>query len=337
MSIAVCMALGVLGGCRDTFDPRAPLQPQLVVFSVLSTDRDAQFVRVHNNYMPQDYNPLSYTSDNAITGATVTIVAPNKTYQLRDTLIWGSDTTRYTFPLHSYYASPFTPQRGKLYIVGVVVQSFSQITSTVTIPDQAKISLSTSSKQVLDHPDKSALDAMIDFTIQLSKNAKGYTARFYVWYDVLIGTEWVEEAAEIPVRSFDSAPYTLELPVYARMTVSPANAQVVPVYRNGYYKGIINKLNYKYRTTQIIFKWITMVVLQADRNLFYYFLGAHDIEDPHSVRLDEPLVSTLTNGVGMVGGYSLDSLVYLLPYDFWGNREAPGGLSGSEHLKPTTR
>ncbi len=59
--------------CNQSFDSRAPFQPQIVVFSVLSTDKRAQFVRVEGDYMPVGNDPLSSTTDNTIVGATVTI------------------------------------------------------------------------------------------------------------------------------------------------------------------------------------------------------------------------------------------------------------------------
>lgn len=312
-----------LAGCEDNFDPTAHAPRQLVVFSVLSTDRESQFVRVQTDYIPVGYNPLQHTSDNSVLDAVVTITTPNKVYRLRDTLVWHSDTSRYKFALRTYYVSPFTPQRGSSYFVEVLSPTIGQATAAIVVPGQARISLTSETQRVLDYPHKYSLNTGIEVAIQFSKSSKGYIARLFAWYDVLKGNEWVEEAVEIPISSFDPAPYMLEKPVYPRMNAIPANSQVGIVYRNGYYKGVINILNYRYRTTQIFFKWITVVVLQADENLFKYYISTHASEDPHSIRLDEPMVSTVNGGTGLVGAYTLDSLVYLLPYDFWGNRDKP--------------
>ena len=127
---------------------------------------------------------------------------------------------------------------------------------------------------------------------------------------------------EIPMSSMDSAPYTLEHPVYPGMTAAPASAQTGITYRNGYFKGVVNQLNYRYQSTPLFFKWIAIVVLQADENVYKYYVTAHPNNDPWSFRLDEPTPSTISGGLGVVGAYTLDSLVYLLPDDFWGNRAA---------------
>jgi hypothetical protein len=313
----------LVSGCRDNFDPRSPLQEQIVVFSILSTDREMQSVRVQRNYMPPTYDPLSFTSDNALRDAIVTIVAPNKTYRLRDTLLWQSDTSRYKFPIHSFYVKPFTPQRGRTYAVDILSASMGKVSVVVEVPEQAKISIPPESQRVLDLPDKYIGDSRIDVAVQLAKTTKGCVIRLFAWYDVLIGNEWREEAVEIPVLSKDSAPYTLENPIYPKMTRVPANAQIGVTYRNGYFKGIVNKVNFQYKSTYLVFKWIAIVVLQADENLYKYYVTSHAIADPWSVRLDEPMASTINGGIGMVGAYTLDSLVYLLPYDYWGNRDKP--------------
>ena len=309
-----------LAGCSDNFDPTAHAPRQLVVFSVLSTDRESQFVRVQTDYIPVDYNPLRHTSDNSVLDAVVTITGPNKIYRLRDTLVWHSDTSRYKFALRTYYANLFTPQRGSNYLVEVSSPTLGQASAAIIVPSQARIALSAETQRVLDTPHKYALGTPIEIAIQFSKSSKGHIVRFFAWYDVLKGNEWVEEAVEIPISSYDPAPYMLANPVYPRMGAIPANSQLGIVYRNGYYKGAINIVNYRYRTTQIFFKWISVVVLQADENLYKYYVSTHAGEDPYSIRLDEPMVSTVNGGTGLVGAYTLDSLVYLLPYDFWGNR-----------------
>ena len=71
---------------------------------------------------------------------------------------------------------------------------------------------------------------------------------------------------------------------------------------------------------RIIFKWATIVVLQTDKNLYDYYSVSHASRDPFSIRLDEPMVSQVTGGLGMIGAYSVDSTVNLLPENFWGNR-----------------
>jgi hypothetical protein len=309
-----------LVSCDQSFDPRAQLDNELVVFSLLSTDRNAQFVRVESTYMPPEYNPLSYSADNFLSDAIVSIKAPNGVFQLRDTLLPRADTSRYKFPLQAYVLSSFVPQRGKSYQVLVQSPTRGQVTSTVIIPDRTTIDLSAETFDVLAHPDQYTPDAPIVYTIRLSQNAKAFVGRLLLCFDVLKGSEWVEEQAEIPVVSSDSSSYSLDVPRYPRFAVTPSTSQIGLLYRNGYYKAIINKLNDKYHSTKVIFKWTTLRLLQADQHLYEYFTVTHGSEDPYSIRLDQPMVSSISGGFGMVGAYSVDSLVNILPERFWGDR-----------------
>jgi hypothetical protein len=192
--------------------------------------------------------------------------------------------------------------------------------ATVIIPGKPRITITAEVVQIIDRPDRYVQNVPIIFIVQLSTLSKGYVARFLLYYDVLKGTEWVEERVEIPISSADSSNYSLDIPKYPDLAVSPNTSQIGLVYRNGYYKGILNILNERYKNTRIIFKWATLVVLQTDKNLYDYYSVTHASRDPFSMRLDEPTVSKISGGLGMIGAYSLDSLVDILPENFWGNR-----------------
>jgi hypothetical protein len=222
--------------------------------------------------------------------------------------------------VHVFYLRAFTPQRGKPYQLNVVSTQYGEVSGSVMIPDAPKITLQGDTREILDRPHKAPLFAPMIFAVQLSKNTRGYIARLILYYDVLKGAEWFEEAVEIPITSHDSSSFSMDLPVYPTMTAALSTSGGSFVTKNGYYKGILNKKNSQYHDTQLIFKWATLVVLQADKNLYEYYANTHTSMDPFSMRLDEPLVSSVRNGIGLVGAYSLDSTVYLLPYDFYGNR-----------------
>jgi hypothetical protein len=318
--VLLCACLTVLPACDSYFDPRGPLDQKMVVFSVLSTDRKIQYVRVQQNYMPQDFNPASYVSDNALQDVIVAIRASNGVYFLADTLLARDDTIRYRFPLRSFVLNPFTPLRGESY--ELIVQSiyYGVASTTVLIPGESAIELSGDTGPILDRPDKHPQDAPMPVIVRMSGVSKGFVGRLYLYYDVLKGSRWIEERVEIPVSSADSSSYSLDYPRYPQLAFTPFTAQAGLYYRNGYYRAILNKVNSQYQTNRIVFKWATFVVLQADKNLFEYYALTHQSLDPYSIRLDEPTTSGINGGLGMVGAYSLDSLVRLLPGDFWGNR-----------------
>ena len=72
----------------------------------------------------------------------------------------------------------------------------------------------------------------------------------------------------------------------------------------------------KYGSTKIVFNRVVVQLLQVDRNLYGYYMTTHTYGDPHSIRLDEPVFSGVSGGVGVIGSYTLDSLVHILPENF---------------------
>lgn len=138
--------------CNQSFDSRAPFQQQLVVFSVLSTDRIAQFVRVEGDYIAVGYDPLSSTSDNVIRGASVKVKDGATTYRLRDTLMTRQDTSRYNSPLHAFVLNPFAVQPGKTFVVTVQAPGFTAASATATIPGKGFPGTGVTTSLILDNP-----------------------------------------------------------------------------------------------------------------------------------------------------------------------------------------
>jgi hypothetical protein len=77
----------------------------------------------------------------------------------------------------------------------------------------------------------------------------------------------------------------------------------------------------RYASNKIIYKWVVFDVLQADQNLYDYYASVQEYRDPRSIRLDEPMYSRVNGGLGFAGAYTLDSLLYVLPENFPGNRQ----------------
>jgi len=75
----VCIALFFLSG-GDSFSHKEPFKQQLVVYSVLSTYHDIQFVRVYTNYDVSGFDPFGNRSDTPVTGAQVVIKGPHGSY-----------------------------------------------------------------------------------------------------------------------------------------------------------------------------------------------------------------------------------------------------------------
>lgn len=318
--LPICLLLFATG-CNQPFDPRAPLKPQLVVFSVLSNDRTAQFVRVESNYMPVGFDPSTSLSDNAITDALVILKDSLHTYQFRDTVIERQDTTRYKFPIHVYGLPSFTPQRGGAYKLTIESPTMGTATASVTIPARSRIFMDNRLESFFRYPELNKPDVAIPMEAQLSGYTQAYIGRLYVYYDVLKGIEWVEERVEVPLSAMDSVGYNLIFPRYPDLTLLSGEQHVNMIFFNGYYLATIKERTFgRYEKNKIIYKWSVFVLLQTDLNLYNYYSSVHEFRDPRSIRLDEPIYSNVKGGTGMVGAYTVDSLVVILPASFMGNR-----------------
>jgi hypothetical protein len=102
-----------------------------------------------------------------------------------------------------------------------------------------------------------------------------------------------------------------------RLTPRPTNNHAVGWYKNDLYSKALAAITYeKYGSTKIIFNRLVFQLLQMDPRLYNYYFVAHAYNDPHSTRLDEPMYSSISGGIGFVGAYTLNSLVHILPESF---------------------
>jgi hypothetical protein len=308
--------------CNQPFDPRGPLDRQLVVFTVFSTDRSAQFVRVNSTYMPDGFDPASYVAEPWLSDASATLKVVVKTCILRDTMLARADTSRYKTPMRMFTLSPFTPERGKTYLLTVHSASAGQAISSVVIPAKAAITLASPAYAILETPLTATPEWVIPYTVNVGEGAGGYTSHLYIYYDVLKGSAWVEERVEVPLEPLNKdTTYSLDQPIYDELHQVTITKRATVQFRAGYLQTIIKRLTkVQYVNTHLIYKWIVLTVLQTDKNLFNYYKSVRGYQDPLSIRLDQPLYSRIDGGVGMVGAYTLDSLTVVLPEVFGGNR-----------------
>lgn len=313
----VVLLLLLSPACNQQFDPREEFQRKLVVFSILSTDRNMQFARVEQDYMPADYNPSASTEDKAVSDAIVILRDGNTTYRFADTMFARTDTSRYTTAIRSYVLRGFIPGFGKTYQISASSLSLGTASATVTVPTNCLLDLSAGAMGVLDNPASYIADASIPCYAVLSSLAKGYIGRLYVDYDVLVGSEWQEGRAEIPLRYLNSQLKVLQDAVFPQLTSRPTQNQVTAFFKNDLYRAVLSyTANDRFKGKRIIFKRAVFHVTQVDGNLFSYYNLAHAYLDARSMRLDEPMYSNISGGYGLVGAYTLDSLVHSLPENF---------------------
>lgn len=322
-----CLVWSVLYGlatmfvaCNQPFEPRSPLESKLVVFSVLSTDRVEQYVRVEQTYMPTGYDAMAYSIDGFVRNALVTIQGPNGTYTLCDTTIARLDTSRYKMPLGAYYARLLAINYGDSYTVEVKSSGFADVSASVVIPKRPALSMIPLSIAILQSPGSFQDDDEIAFTVDLGTGSKGWIGRFFICYAVFQNGRWIEDRTPVPISYIFPKVFTTI--VYGELTRAGYKNHSAAVYRNDFYrKTLLHIIVDKYPNARIKFRRALFELVQVEESLYNYYLITHANNDRYSVRLDEPMYTNLADGVGVVGAYTLDSLVQAYPDNFTYNRE----------------
>ena len=70
---AIAIALACLMSCDTSFNPTAPFQPRMVVYSILMTNTDTQYVRIYSTYNPPDYDPTQNPDEISVNDAQVSV------------------------------------------------------------------------------------------------------------------------------------------------------------------------------------------------------------------------------------------------------------------------
>jgi hypothetical protein len=302
----LCALLGL--SCNKEFSPKGPFQDQLVVYSVLSNERDLQYVRVYSNYDVPGYDPFVSTADRQILGAQVIVSAAGETHVFRDTLLPRADTSRYKTPIHAY-VSNWQPQQGQIYNLQVAAGSGVTNASNVSVPAKPT-RLEIINRGILDDPPDANTPTGIYFSALLNPTAKGFSCKMFIEYAVTTAAGSKTQQVEV----MDNV-YTIT-PLISR---NQNNSAWLMRNRNAYVFALSSVLN-KNRGQQVVFKRVIFRLLQFEQNMYDYYSIVHSFQDPFSIRFDEPDYTNLSNGYGLFGAYSLDSLVHIYPDDFAFNR-----------------
>jgi hypothetical protein len=311
IAVLLCCVLS----CDESFNPSAAFEPKMVVYSILTTDSDTQYVRVYSTYNPPDNDPTKNQNETSVTDAQVTVSGEGgSTFTFQPITIQRPDLSRYMSDIRAYYAYPFRPQRGKNYSLTVSSQLYGVATATLTVPSPGLII--AQNQLVLKDPWNVPVDIVL--SIQLSAVAKGYLIRFYVDYEMSGSTGWRAARIEVPIaiRRMASTGQVIEyvFPKIKRSRI-PATSrdyflEQFVFLRDAYQETIKAILS---SASGIRFKQAVFHLIQIDEPLYNYYFVANAFKDRSSIRVDEPDYTNISGGVGVFSSVTTDSLVYLLP------------------------
>ena len=299
-----------LSGCNETFEPKGPYAEKVVIYSILTTMSDTQYVRIYRTYDPSGFNPLEVSSDNAIDGAQVSVTGESETYQFHDTTIVRSDKSRYQTDIKAYVAYGFSVVRGKTYSLRARIGDGSEYTTSINIPADANIL--TNGFNSLAFPHLLSDDDLVSFRIQLSSFTQGFIGQVFLEYDLFVDSTWTRTREEIPLglrnfvdcRHFDS--------VYPQLQRRSGVQQEQLLYQVLNYKTILRKIWNVYGSN-VRMKQVVFELMQFEPNLYNYYNIAHGFNDEFSIRTDVPDFTNILGAHGVFGAWTRQSLAVSIP------------------------
>ncbi|MBI3110737.1 MAG: DUF4249 family protein [Ignavibacteriales bacterium] len=286
--------------CHTAFEPIAPMEPRPVLFSLITTARDTQFVKV----MITRGERMSPTTQDDVNPA-ITLNRPGQSAQ----------TGTFLPSVQSYAAFPFRAEFGAAHTLKVVTQEFGTIEATTNIPQRASFDIG--GRSTLDTPEKSSFDITARVTFHTTTRA--FRLQFFVEADVVRGVHTTLLRQEIPLNYADSTAIveTGSSPLFGRLEVRT----VENVYaRKAYIAAIFAVLAKASGANQVLFRRVVVHATHSGEEVYKYYSIANGFIDPNSIRADQPDYSNIPGAFGFFGGIAEQRFEYALPEDFVHNR-----------------
>lgn len=275
----------VMGGCDNSFSPKAPYKPQLVVFAVLDAASTVQFVRVETTY-DAEVGATRPIEDHSVAQAVVRISGSGPTYTLRDTLVPTPEGgTRRVWVVYG-----FQPKPDARYRLDVSVPGFDPVYSELTVPSHlyampVYVDADTGVDLVRIRPGVDEFRTL----------PGGYYYRLFVTMLKTIEGVRTEVRAEVPVVQYGSDQFVYSSPGSVRTIAYP-----VPMI-------MATHARLQAGDSTATDSKLLVTAYAMDRNFYGYYKVSRGFDDPVSMRLDAPDISFINGGLGVFGAMMIDS------------------------------
>jgi hypothetical protein len=322
----------------------------MVVYSVLTTNSDSQYVRVYSSYLPPDNDPTKNPDEVSVKDAQVSITDEGgAAFSFHPITLPRPPGGRYSGDITAYAAYPFRAGEGKTYTLTVTSLTFGTVTAKTTVPDGGTVAPinPTALANPCCLPAPCPVSPPPDFGVSalLSPDAKGFLVRIYIDYlrpapdgayqprrielpmrrDVISGWQgFFKEVYPYPmlrsssvlVRDWSTGKLTYRTEERVPYNSKAFCQKVDDLYLSGL-EGCVQ------------FEQAVFYLVQFDSPLWNYYKIANAFQDEYSVRTDEPDYTDIKNGVGVFGSMAVDSTVWpylprIIPY------HVPQGTAGCQ-------
>jgi hypothetical protein len=285
----LCFIIALVSfSCKDSFNPKAPFKEQYVLNCIVRGDSTSQIAILSKTYDVSGFDPNSNNIDPSISGAQVYLKWKGALYQLRDSSITRTDTSKYKGPLKFYYTNSFKPGANDSLEITAIPAPGVFLSSKTKVPYY----VSFGNSPFLIKGDEIVLDyhwTAFDLNVY-------YLPRMKIIYQKRNESPVVTHSFEVPLDY--SIVNGVETPIYPGF--SPAAG--IEFVRANIDKAMLqvskgdDKSNYK-------LLWINLELLIFDQFLAGYISTTNGFLDNLSIRLDEPNYTNISGGLGIFGAY----------------------------------
>ncbi|MFA7418380.1 MAG: hypothetical protein WCZ90_01745 [Melioribacteraceae bacterium] len=134
--LTIFVAVISMSSCEENVSPKGNLPEKYAVNFIVRGDTSLQVAYVSKLYDVEGFDPLTLTTDPAVTGATVYLKYSDSDtkYFLRDTVDNDNLNSTYNSPAKYYYTKNFKPQYNKQIELYVKLPNGTEISSTSKTP-----------------------------------------------------------------------------------------------------------------------------------------------------------------------------------------------------------
>ena len=301
----ICIASILISfSCDNSFNPKAPFKEQYVLNCIIRGDSASQIATLSKTYDVSGFDPNSNNIDPSISGAQVYLKWQGTLYQLRDSSIVRTDTSKYKGAIKFYYTKAFKPAANDSIEIIAIPASGVLLSSKTKIP--YNVSFGTSPWYIKGD------EIAFDFRWTANDLNVYYLPRMKIIYQKRNEIPVVTHSYEVPLDY--SSINGNEVPVYPGL--SPAAG--IEFVRTNIDKAMLqvsngdNKSNYR-------FLRIDLELLIFDQFLAGYISTTNGFLDNLSIRLDEPNYTNISGGLGIFGAYEYDVFQISFSNDYLGN------------------
>lgn len=295
------MALILSNSCQESVNFPAEFRPQLVVYCILSTETDTQYVRVLSNFAEN----LTSSRDSAITGsirASVDVSDGTNVFSFRDSII----TTPNGDTLQIFLRGGFRPQAGGTYFLRVSVPGYDRVTSVTHVPDHAVLKIDYPDNAVIKNPwyGNGVPDPLVSFSP--SAGASAYLATLTMIYHDNLPGGTVQKRVPIPraVQILDCFFGKFKFRYPEIVPVGSGNGGVSYRWENFSWRLNVDLARDSYDPH---FERGIFTVIQFSEEWYKYYNSARIYQDRFSLRLDMPDFANIVGGRGIFGSYVVDT------------------------------